>query len=76
MPYGKGGRVNDPQNPQHEKTSTLPPPLQRIIDRADEDEAIYDDYWAGRYVIIFNFIGDSSGVMRGRSPTSLAWSYD
>lgn len=63
MLHGKGGRVNDLQNPQHKKSSstdtlfdlnnlserrTLPPPLQRIIDKADEDEAIYDDYWAGR----------------------------
>lgn len=24
----------------------LPPPLQRIIDQADEDESIYEDFWA------------------------------
>lgn len=62
MSFGKGGRDNDPLYAQDKNSSPndtpfdpsklsrrrdLTPSLQRILDEADENEVIYDDYWAG-----------------------------
>lgn len=61
MSFGKGGRDEDPPYPQYKSSSPndapfdpnklskrrdLPSSLQTIVDEADENEAIYDDYWA------------------------------
>lgn len=34
------------KRPEH---TELPPSLQRIVAQADDDESIYDEYWAKEY---------------------------